>query len=189
MTNPNPSPLVVQTFMAGLLGCIWVEDKGIPDWGPSLVLPDSTLAVKHHREYFLPCHPPAEIKPYNLRHLPNWPGSHDAARGLEVRDKPRFALCLFEIVFDEKNDKDPTLMVTGEVGQLLFATSDQWCLAWIESEHGYRWVECITCKGMGAIREHAGNPIKDCPNCSGDSGEFVKIEKGASGGKQKTDHS
>jgi len=91
-----------------------------------------------------------------------------------VRDKPRFALCLFEIVFRQKNSDDPTLMVTGEVGQLLFATSDQWCLAWILSEHGYKWVECRSCKGHKKLYIDPVHPIK-CLECDGDGGEFQKV--------------
>ncbi len=150
MTNPNPSPLVVQTFMAELQG-----------W---------TGLIFSREHQLLGVSPRDRVKwgvKAALTTVPNWPGSLDAARGLEVKNKPLFALCLFEIVFREENSDDPTLMVTGEVGQLLFATSDQWCLAWIRYK-GYRWRECECCFGDG----QAGDEI--CEPCSGDGGEFVK---------------
>ena len=166
MTNPNPTPLVVRQFIAKLLG--WTH-----------------LAI-NGKDQLLGRSPEGYAKwgvNASLTTVPNWPGSHDAARGLEVRDKPRFALCLFEIVFRQKNSDDPTLMVTGEVGQLLFATSDQWCLAWILSEHGYKWVECETCidgkqkcsdcDSRGHTSHYPEQP--DCATCHGDGGEFVRV--------------
>lgn len=156
MTNPNPSPLVVRQFIAKLLG--WTH-----------------LAI-NGKDQLLGRSPEGYAKwgvNASLTTVPNWPGSLDAARGLEVKHTPRFALCLFEIVFREENSDDPTLMVTGEVGQLLFATSDQWCLAWILYK-GYKWTECVGCRMSGASNLPR-NKREHCEVCSGNGGEFVRV--------------
>ena len=153
----NPTPQVVQRFIAERLG--WTDLKRSPIdnrlWG---LPPQDTVAELDLGKYML---------------VPNWPGSHDAARRLEVKDKSRFALCLFEIAFGEENSDDPTLMVTGEVGQLLFATSDQWCLAWILYK-GYKWTECVGCRMSGASNLPR-NKREHCEVCSGNGGEFVRV--------------
>ena len=171
MTNPNPSPQVVQLKIAELLG--WTDLKRSPIdnrlWG---LPPQDTVAELDLGKYML---------------VPNWPGSLDAARGLEVKDREIFVYCLHAIIFGYR------LAYPYNISPyLLFATPLQFCLAWIMSEHGYKWVECAACEGKPErISGGVVGPITAvrCSDCSGKGGEFVKIEKGASGGKQKTDHS
>ncbi len=151
----NPTPLVVQRFMAELQG--WTELRVFTDYKDDALEYPELLGG---------------INPENGRRevVTNWPGSHDAARRLEVKDKSRFALCLFEIAFGEENSDDPTLMVTGEVGQLLFATPLQWRLAWILYK-GYRWVPCANTDWEDGMYPHQ----EICPTCLGKGGKFVKV--------------
>ena len=105
----SPTPQVMQTFMAELTGWtdLEVRDGILLGYDPN------------HTGSFVPC--------------PNWLGSHDVARGLEVKDREIFVYCLHAIIFGYR------LAYPYNISPyLLFATPLQWCLAWILYK-GYRW--------------------------------------------------
>ena len=104
------------------------------------------------------------------RLVPNWPGSLDTARELEIEDAECFVKCLCEIL-----EAYPEGFKSDIIG-LLFYTSEQWCLAWLLYK-GWRWAECA-CKGSGLRKRDNRQPEDDefvpCP-CSGKGGEWRKV--------------
>ena len=146
----RPSNEQLQRKIAEVLGCIWVEDKGIPDWGPVLVLPDTEFVITHHQEYYLPCGAPANIKPHNLRLLPNWPTDRNAS---------------YELIKGIQFGEFPEVMPAREES-LLFL------------EHkGYRWVDCkeFRCvEGKEQVFDQMTWP--DCQACDGNAGKWLHDE-------------
>jgi len=162
------NPLVLQKFIAERLGWTDVHESN-----------DGTIIGE------LP-HDKMEYAP-----VPIWPDDRNATKDLPVKDKDTFFKALKNLGSLDEVDK----FLGGETDPV-FDSAYRECIAWIFAEHGYRWVECVTCKGKGGPKTGYfypdGEPIfaeKDCTDCHGEKGEFVKIEKEPSGGKQKTDHS
>lgn len=99
-----------------------------------------------------------------------WSASHDAVRKLEIKDWGNFILTLGKIVGESFGG---WVEVTKEQAiKLLRATAEQGCLAWIQSEHHYRWVECEECRGEQTV--DGGHHL--CPICSGRGGEWEKMK-------------
>jgi len=162
------NPLVLQTFIAERLG-----------WTDLYTAPDGTLVGI----------PPGSESPIQVS-PPNWLDDRNATKDLPVKDRKAYwaAYAKFPEYYQELESE-------AHLDSALIES-----LIWILSEHGYRWVECAKCEDgeiVTKVVEHIagvpGNIVtsapKVCPDCHGDKGEFVKIEKEASGGKQKTDHS
>lgn len=159
MTNPPPGTL--QLFMAELMGWQDLHPSGLMG------------GVGQLRGWREP-HTKA------MTAVPNWPGSHDAARGLEVasKDRPRFGVILGRIFWGGIESRPPDEVEFKPKGwadavMLLWATPEQWCLAWVLSEHGYKWVECENCDGSGDCRPDF--EIGQLCDCSGKGGEFRKV--------------
>ena len=105
----------------------------------------------------------------NFGVVPNWPGSLDAARELGIPEKHR-----------RKFAKHLTTICGGSL-KVLFATAYQWCLAWLLSEHGWRWVpcdgcvegreKCPDCDSRGHLSHSPPQPIPK--TCDGKGGEWI----------------
>ncbi len=115
--------------------------------------------------------PKSPIKP-----LPNWPGDNNMAYGLPGTISDRFVDCLAEIMNIKEGDLDYPpyarngLVYVSSKYPTMCPTAEQWCLAWLLSEHGWRWVACAPCKGSGATHIR-------CPDCKGKGGEWEKVRK------------
>ncbi len=116
--------------------------------------------------------------------VPNWPGNNTAAYDLTRSDSGRFADCLAEIMGVKESQSEIFSCPSNGLAWIsskypaMLPTAEQWCLAWIMSEHGYKWVECEKCEGKP---ERMGGGVVGpitavrCSACSGKAGEFVKI--------------
>ncbi len=139
MNNPPPDTLL--RFMAELMGYLWLEYihcDGTFAGRRALMEPRYLKSARWRKaDMSLP------IDEGGMD-FPDWLGSHDAARGLEVKDRFKFAIALKEITGGNKDfdvdDGDVKALIQGAaLCWMLFATAEQWCLAWIMSEHGYKW--------------------------------------------------
>ncbi|KKL14526.1 hypothetical protein LCGC14_2514810, partial [marine sediment metagenome] len=102
--------------------------------------------------------------------VPNWPTDRNLSKDLQIKDFRLYAVALD--------------IITEELGISAFHLLERRypanieCLAWILSEHGYRWVECEACKGGGEVSRFSETSelqtienISSCPGCSGAGGE------------------
>ena len=125
MTNPtNPSPPVVRLEIAKRLG-----------W---------TGLIFGREHQLLGVSPRDRVKwgvKAALTTVPNWPGSLDAARGLKPYGWADFAEIFAHMIAPGWVESPGESAETGwsVIGMMLAASPIQWCLAWILSEHGYRW--------------------------------------------------
>jgi len=155
MTPSNPPPGPTQRFIAELIGFKWYEflqDTEFPSGKRQLLDPK----VVGRSIYWRLCDEslPLDYDPYGS--LPNWLGSLDTARELEVEDRTAFEVALFKITAD----------TLPSYGTILWYTAEQWCYAWIRYK-GWRWVVCDSCEGQ----PHGTS--EDCTDCNGQGGEFV----------------
>ncbi len=121
----NPPKDQVQRFMAELMGWTKLEN----------------FTRQHFTgdfDVWLIGHPPGRE---DRCRVPNWPGSFDAARKLEIGVKYFFQLCLYDIMTDSKYNPDFATGVAAGFTQAstIWYTPYQFCLAYIMSEHGYKW--------------------------------------------------
>lgn len=111
--------------------------------------------------------------------VPNWPASLDTARELlaEEGQELRFVQCLYRILRDSGVIPGDVVPYDAVV-YLIDATAQQWCLTWLLSEHGLRWVECgnVLYKLSPQYRnsQHPIGDINPCPTCKGDKGEWER---------------
>ncbi len=150
MTNPTPSPLVVRTFMA----------KELLGWTNVHVYGKILIGVE-----------PGENSA-GLIEVPDWPGDRNIE--LPVDHYGEFLFAFGKII----GQKIPYWedVPHAVVARLMKAATIELRLAWIRSEHGYKWVECDACLGGGKRPGFSEiNESNPCKYCSGDAGEFKKI--------------
>lgn len=106
--------------------------------------------------------------------VPDWPDSLDAARELEIKDRVKFETALYEIMNATKSGASKFIFYVSET---IWSTSEQWCEAYLHSEHGYRWVKC-GCDNVDVCNNeyHEIPCLEDhhCPNIMCAGGKFEK---------------
>jgi len=120
-----------------------------------------TEIVKDNRNGLWFGFPPPEHVDQRKSLIPNWLGSLDAARELPITIWGNFVNSLDRIM---GNPKAAT--------EMLKATSEQWCYAWIRYK-GWRWVECEECARPLDPDELPPIELKPHFACNSEGGEFV----------------
>ncbi len=116
----NPTPQVMLPFIAELIGWTHLATNG--------------------KDQLLGRSPEGYAKwgvNASLTTVPDWPGSLDAARGLEVGNPHDFWVALYKTMIPEELRKKK-LSLYDYATQIIWYTPTQWCLAWILYK-GYRW--------------------------------------------------